>query len=143
MAKNAGHQVMLFADMAGGTVYTEIGQVMDISGPGMTRDSIEVTTRDSVGLWNEFIKGFKDGGELTFGLVLDTSLATHGTAATGLLSDFADDTTIPAWELTLPQSRKFNFDGFLTSYQPTEPMKDALTADITVKVTADITEAAQ
>lgn len=135
MAKDQGFLVTLQADFAGGTSYTTIGQVMDINGPEISRDEIEVTTRDSTEYWMEFIKGMKNGGNVTFGVVLDLSLATHGTAATGLLNDLQNESTIPAWKLNFPQSKVCTFDGFLTAYPPAAPMKDALTADLTVKVT--------
>ena len=84
MAKDQGFLVTLQWDPAGGTAYSTIGQIMDINGPEVSRDEIEVTTRDSTEYWMEFIKGMKNGGNVTFGVVLDLSLATHGTASTGM-----------------------------------------------------------
>ena len=135
MAKDQGFSVTLHWDPAGGTAYSTIGQIMDINGPEVSRDEIEVTTRDSTEYWMEFIKGMKNGGNVTFGVVLDLSLATHGTASTGILSDFQNEGTIPAFKLNFPQSRQCTFDGFFTAFPPAAPMKDALTADLTVKVT--------
>ena len=135
MAKDQGFLTTLQWDPAGGTAYATIGQVMDINGPEVARDEIEVTTRDSTEYWMEFIKGMKNGGNITFGVVLDLSLAAHGTAATGLMSDLQNESTIPAWKMNFPQSKQVTFDGFLTAYPPAAPMKDAFTADITVKVT--------
>ncbi|MFZ1396708.1 MAG: phage tail tube protein [Candidatus Promineifilaceae bacterium] len=135
MAKNQGFLVTLQWDPSGGTTLTTIGQIMDINGPEVSRDEIEVTTRDSTEYWMEFIKGMKNGGNISFGVVLDLSLATHGTAATGILSDLQSETTMPAWKINFPNSRQCTFDGFITAFPPAAPMKDALTADITVKVT--------
>jgi len=135
MTKNQGFLVTLQWDPAGGTAYATIGQVMDINGPEVSRDEIEVTTRDSTEYWMEFLKGMKNGGNISFGVVLDLSLASHGTAATGLLSDMQNETTIPAWKLNYPNSKTCTFDGFLTAFPPAAPMKDAFTADLTVKVT--------
>jgi predicted secreted protein len=142
MSKDQGFLVTLQWDPAGGTAFSTIGQVMDINGPEISRDEIEVTTRDSTEYWMEFIKGMKNGGNISFGLVLDLSLASHGTAATGLLSDLQNEGTIPAWRLNFPQSRRASFAGFVTAFPPASPMKDALTADITVKVTGKPTFAA-
>lgn len=134
MAKNAGHEVTLQWDAAGGTVFATIGQIIDITGPSIERNPIDVTTRDSASYYREFIKGFKDLGELTFNVVFDGDLASHGTAAAGLLSDFADDDTIPAWRMQFPGGTIL-FDGFLTGAEMAEPLDDALTADVTAKLT--------
>lgn len=135
MSKYQGFLVTLDWDAAGGTAYTTIGQVMDIAGPEMSRDEVNVTTRDSTEYWMEFIKGMKNGGNITFDLVLDLALATHGTAATGLLSDLQGETVIPAWRMNFPNSKLATFVGFITGYPPAAPMKDALTTGITVKIT--------
>jgi predicted secreted protein len=130
--KNAGHDVTLGIDMAGGTSYTEIGQIIDLSGPSIERNPIDVTTRDSTSNYREFIKGFKDAGELTFGVVLSLALATHGTAATGLLSDFSDDVTIPTCQFAFPNGT-ITIDAFVTGAEMSEPLDDALTMDVTLK----------
>lgn len=133
--KDAGFLTTLQWDPAGGTAWQTIGQVMDINGPELSRGEIEVTTRDSPGYWEEFIKGFKSGGNLTFDVVLDLSLASHGTAATGLLSDLQNETTIPAWKVNFPHSKTWTFDGFISAFPPASPLKDAITAGITVRTT--------
>lgn len=135
MTKYQGFLMPLNWDPAGGTAYTTIGQIRDISGPEVSRGEIEVTTRDSTEFWEEFLKGFKSGGNVTFDLVLDTALASHGTAATGLLSDLQNESTMPAWQMPFPGSKQVTFDGFVTAYPPAAPLKDAFTAGITVKIT--------
>lgn len=132
--RNAGHDVTLSIDLTGGTSYTEIGQIVDLSGPSIERNPIDVTSRDSTSNYREFIKGFKDAGELTFNVILSLSLATHGTAANGLLSDLADDTTIPECQFAFPNGT-IVIDAFVTGYEMAEPLDDALTADITLKAT--------
>ncbi len=132
--KNAGHDVTLGIDFAGGTSYTTIGQIVDLSGPSIERNPIDVTTRDSTQNYREFIKGFKDAGEMTFNVVLSLSLASHGTAATGVLSDLSDDVTIPAYQMAFPNGT-ITGSAFVTTSEMTEPLDDALTMDITLKNT--------
>lgn len=133
MAKYAGHDTTLGWDAAGGTSYAVIAQIVDIGGPTLSRNPIDVTSRDSTSNWREFIKGFKDGGEVTFNVIFDPGLAGHASAS-GLLSDFIDDSTIPAWQVTWPDATVWTFDGFITSQEPGAPLDDALTMDLTVKV---------
>lgn len=135
MTKYQGFLTTLQWDPAGGTALQTIGQIRDISGPEISRGEIEVTTRDSTEYWQEFLKGFKNGGNVTFDVVLDLALASHGTAATGLLWDLQNESTIPAWQMNFPGSKTCSFDGFVTAFPPATPMTDAMTAGITVKIT--------
>lgn len=122
-------------DPAGGSAYVAIGQVANIGGPALARESIDVTTHDSPTMWREFIKSLKDGGEVTFQIIYDPALGTHD-AATGVLSDFEEDSVVPNWRLTFPDTggTMWTFPGFLTGFNSQEPIDDKLAADITVKV---------
>lgn len=134
MTKYAGHDADLAWDPAGGTAWVTIAQIVDLSGPSLGRNPIDVSTRDTTGNWREFAKGFKDPGEVTFNVIFDPSLAGHASAS-GLLSDFNDDSaTLPAWRVTWPDAAVWTFDGFITAQEPGAPLDDALTMDVTVKV---------
>jgi predicted secreted protein len=135
MTKVAAFGTVVAWDPAGGSSYTDIGQLRDIGPPGITRDSIEVTTHDSTDAWREFIKGIKDGGEFTMVVEYDPVLATHD-YSTGLLSDFDEDVTIPNFRLTFPDATTTQWicPGFITNAQPATPLDSDLTMAITVKV---------
>lgn len=140
MAKYAAYAATLKVDIDGSGAGTAavIGQVRDISGPGLSRDAIEVTSRDSTSIWREFIKGLKDGGEVGFDIVFDPDLATHA-SATGILKDLTDDSTIASWIVTFPDTTPttWTFDGILTAFEPKMPMDGELSADVTVKVSGE------
>lgn len=113
----------------------EIGEVTDISGPGLTRDTIEVTHHKSPGMWREFIKGLKDGGEVTFTINFIPTLATHS-VATGLVADFADDTDIADFAIIFPDvaGTTWSFPGIVSNFEPAQPVDAQLTSDVTIKV---------
>jgi predicted secreted protein len=136
MTKYSAYGTILEVDLLGGTAYGTIGYLDNIGGPNLARDSIDVTTHDSTSAWREFVKGLKDGGDISFDVVYDPTESTHD-ATTGLLADFDNEGTIPAWRLTFPDgsSTQWTFDGFLTGFSPSEPKDDKLSASITVKVT--------
>ena len=138
MTKYEGGGVTLAWDNSGGTSFTDIGQVVDYGGPTLGRNSIDSTTRDDTNKWRTFIKGWKDAGELTFGVALDPALASHSTAA-GFLGDFLDDSTIPNWQITFPDSTTWECLGFLTGSEPTGPLDDLLTADVSIKLSGEPT----
>jgi len=135
MSKYDGKGVVLEWDAAGGTDYTTIAQIFEITPPGPSRNSIDVTAHDSTDDWKEFIKGIKDGGEVSFGLIYDPVLGTHD-ASTGILSDWDEDSTIPTWRITFPDAAltKWTFPGFITATTPATPLEDKMTMGVTLKV---------
>lgn len=140
MAKMSAYGIELAWDPAGGSAFTDIAQVKMITPPGISRESIDVTTHDSANAWMEFIKGMKDGGEVSFDIEYDPDLGSHD-ATTGLLSDFAEDSDIAAWRLRFPDTNQttWTFPGFLTAFNPTGDPKADLTASITIKVSGQPT----
>jgi predicted secreted protein len=130
----AGFLATLKGDMAGGSTYVAIAQVRDISGPSIERESIDVSHRDTTNNWRKFKKGFKNGGEVTFDIVFDPDVATHGSGATGLWSDLLDDTTIHTWQLDFAGAGTASFAGFVQNYEPENPFDDAQMASLTIKV---------
>lgn len=140
MAKFNAFGTVLAWDIAGGSSYSTIAQVETIGGPTLARDSIEVTTHDSANAWREFIKGIKDGGEITFDLVYDPALGSHD-VATGVAADFSDDSTIPNFRLTFPDTANtiWTLPAFVTGFETSEPFDDKLMASVTIKVAGEPT----
>ena len=127
-------------DPAGGTSYVTISQVKDITGPSISRDTIEVTHRDISNNYKVFWGGYADGGELGFDLVWDPKEDTHiDTAGTGLLADFEDqdNCTLPAWQLETDVcggTATWTFDGRPTGFEQESPENGVLGASLTVKI---------
>lgn len=119
---------------------TTVGEVNDITPPGMSRNTIDVTHHQSPNAWMEFIKGLKDGGELTFSVNYIPTNSTHN-ASTGLLADFTNNTTVDTWQVIFPDTSgtTWSFSGILTDFSPTAPTDDKLAADVTVKVSGQPT----
>lgn len=111
----------------------EVAEVTNIGGPSLSRNAIDATHHKSPNAWAEFIKGIKDAGEVSMDIQYVPTNATHNASA-GLLSDFADDTTISVWTLTFPDTTVWTFPGFLTGFEPGAPIDDKLTASVTIKV---------
>jgi hypothetical protein len=123
----------------GGTSYSAVGQVKDISGPNISRGTIDVTDHDSADGYREFLPGLADGGEVSFTIGWDPNEAIHQQiGGTGLLGDFEEDgCNMPAWQLelnTCTGTAIWTFDGFLTGFSPGAPVEGELTADVGVKV---------
>lgn len=121
-----------------GTVFNRnsspIAEVNSITGPGMTRDFIDVTSLDSTGGYREFIAGFRDGGTVV--LNMNFSVDTYSL----MKNDFESDTAV-AYSIVLPDSdgTTISFNGLVTECPITVPTDDKVTADVTIKVTGEVT----
>ncbi len=109
---------------------TTIGNIQSITGPNQTRDSIDVSTMDSVNKWREFIPGRLDAGEITFTVNYDG--ASGGTA-----NDLNTKLTAVASTIlvTFPDTSSFSCSGFVTGLGHAIPFDDKITQDITIKLT--------
>jgi len=115
-------------------VFTAIGESTNISGPGLSRDTYDVSTHQSPGQWREFIGGFKDAGEVSIDVNYDPSI--HDT----LVADF-DDTAPRNYELAFPTTPEtvWSFAAILTGFEPEAPHDSHMTASLTFKLTGEPT----
>lgn len=129
MAKYAGSTVDLAVDPDGGG-YDDIAQIVDISAlPGVEAEDIETSTRD-LG-WGEFLSGLKMAGEGTFDIVYDPDNTSHIQ-----LTTLAAAGTVADWKFTLPgTTNTIVCDAYIKRFKPKAPLKDKLSADLTLKFT--------
>jgi len=124
-----GHGAILSFDA------TAVGNIISISGPNPSRDSIDISTMDSTAKFREFIPGMLDAGEVTFELNYD------GTAA-GTANDLQLLKTNSAqyWHITFPdhttEASKSDIycQGFITALGHAIPFDDKVTQSVTVKL---------
>ena len=140
MAEYFGYDVLL--KIYNGSTYTTVAQVRDVEGPGLKLDTVEVTTRDT-SKWRKRIAGLKDGGTVTFEIVYDPDLATHG-AAIGSGTNvpyYLLEGTSRLFQIVLPDSTPTTiaFTAFVTSFKPKAPMEGALMADVELQITSAVT----
>jgi predicted secreted protein len=127
--------------------FMKIAQVKDISGPSMSRETIDVTNHQSPGGFSEFLASLADGGEVTFTVEYDPEDASHD-QTTGLLF-LMGLTTRRNWRLIFPvpavnsgEYVGYAFVGLVTGFSPSAAVKGSLTADVTIKVAGAITQGA-
>lgn len=110
-----------------GDAFATIASVTSLSGPGLTRETIDVTAHDSEGAWMEFLGGLKDGGEVSADI--NRRPAVHDV----LTADFNDDEP-RSYRMTWPSGSAWTFDAILTGYEPDSPYDDKQSASLTWKV---------
>lgn len=120
-------------DTTGGGVFAVIANVSDLSGPSRQRDAIEVTAHDSPNQYREFVKGLKDGGEVTATLNYDPSLATHS----ALDADF-EERDLRAYQIVIlpgeAEEYTWEFNALITDLGDSFPIDDRMERDVTFKI---------
>lgn len=114
----------------------EYANVTSISGPGLSLDTVDVTSHDQTTAWEEVVGTILRSGEITMELVYDPANATHKYAAGGLLYDLVQRTAI-AFTLVFSDTAAttWTFNALITGFTPTAPVEGALTASVTLKIT--------
>jgi predicted secreted protein len=117
-----------------GAAWVSVGEVINISGPSMSRETIDVTSLASTGGYREFIVGFRDPGTLTF--TMNFTRSDYETMKT----DFESDTEVD-YEMILPDDdvTTFEFSGLVTELPLNLDPGSQITCNITIKVTGQIT----
>lgn len=113
---------------------TTIGEVVSIGGVSIATDAIDVTTLAST--MKEFIPGLQDAGEVTIGVNFYTSDTGQLALKTAALNKTTD-----TYIITFPSTigATWTFSGFITAYGTGEISNEAVTAEITVKITGSPT----
>ena len=122
-------------------IFTKIASVKDLDGPSLSRDTIDVTSHDSVSKYREFLAGLKDGGEVTFDIEFDPSDTTHA-GTNGLMKMFEDDEPVHFQLITTVAATTgywgFTFSALVTGFEPSMPVEDSLKASVTLKITGPV-----
>lgn len=117
--------------------WTPIAGLMDVDGPSMSADTIDVTTHDSQGKFREFIAGLRDGGEVTADILFDPDDPVQS-LSTGLARDLAEGVCREyraAWPY--PSTKFWQFSAIVTNFNPNAPVADKQTVPLTLKVTGE------
>jgi len=122
-----------FSRSLNGTTYTTIGEINSITGPTMSRATIDTTALDTAGGYRTFITGFRNPGTIT--LNMNFTIATYGL----MKSDFESDTP-RYYRITLPDpgATTIEFQGLVTELPLTIPADDKVTANVTIQITGEV-----
>ena len=120
-------------------VFTAVSEVIDIDGPGMTRDSTEVTSQDSTSGWREFIPGWRDGDTVTISANwLPTDTTQDG--STGMFSQFNDDDN-HNYQIVTPTAIGVTvaFAGHVVDFPPNLPLEEQGQIEFGIKISGQVT----
>jgi predicted secreted protein len=116
-------------DGAGPEVFTAIANITNLSGPGLSRSTIDVTAHDSPDNYMEFIGGLVDPGEVSIDINYNPSV--HDT----LIADL-EDVDPRNYQVVFPDTAAttWGISAIMTGFEPTAPTDDKLAASLTFKV---------
>lgn len=116
-------------------VFTTVAEVRDITGPGNTVDTLEVTNHDSGG-WKEYIAMLSDGGEVSF------DLNYYGDASQSAMRTDQAAKTLRNYQVVIPFAttpENLTFAGYVTSFSYAFPVAGVAAASVTIKITGAVT----
>lgn len=124
-------------DGAGTEVFTTIPEVKSISGPEITRDTIDVTHMNSPNNFREFVTTLKDGGEVSF----EMNYIGNDTTQNGIRVDLKAG-TLRNFKMVMNNvaSTTFDFAAVVTEFGLSTELEEIVTASVTLKISGDITE---
>jgi predicted secreted protein len=137
MAKLSSYGTEIYRGTSGAG--TLIAQVQNISGPGLSLDTEDVTSHDSTGGWAEFIGTILQPGEVSFDINYAPTAYTHD-ATTGLIADLVGR-EVRNFKLIFPDTgtTEWLFSALVTGFEPSEPVAGALSASVTMTLTGQPT----
>lgn len=121
--------------------FVSILGIKSISGPKISRDSVDVTDMQSASGYREFIGGLTDAGEVTFESNFLPRDATQNQEDGGFMAEF-DKSSCDSrgnWRILLPECQGeaegyFEFAGIVTGQQVDVPMDALMGFSGTIKV---------
>lgn len=125
-----------FGSTSGPGPFTDVAEVLDIDGLGLSADSVDLTHHTSTGGWEESVPGVLRTGEVAFDVNLLQGSATHG--STGGLQFDLINRKHRHFRIVYPgtTSSPDRFHGHVIGFEKTAPVEDALRASVTIKPTS-------
>lgn len=115
------------------SAWSAVSEINSITGPSMSRDTIDVSSLSSTGGYREFIAGFRNPGTVV--------LSMNFTRVTYELfrADF-ESNTVQNYKITLPdtENTSVEFMGLVTELPLTIPADDKITCDVTIQLSGPI-----
>lgn len=120
-------------DSTGSGSYVAVANVSDLSGPSRQRDAIEVTAHDSPDQYREFVKGLKDGGEVTATINYDPAQNTHQA-----LDDDFEEKDLRSYQIVIlpgeADEHTWTFNALITDLGDSFPVDDRAEREVTFKI---------
>jgi hypothetical protein len=112
----------------GGSTYTAVAEVTNITWPGYTRDAVDATNMASPNEFREFIPGLMDAGEVTIEM-------NYIPSASDVIIAALTAATAGQFKIAAASGVNIVFNAIVTAYSPQAPLEDKMSASATFKIT--------
>jgi hypothetical protein len=112
------------------TAYTDIAEIVDVNGPNIEVNDIEMTNADSPGNFEQYEPGTNNPGEVE--VVANYTKAQYSTSM-GLIG------TKRRWRLLFTDNSNLLYDGYIKGLGTAAPLKDKVSATTTIKIASQPT----
>lgn len=133
MAGEDATGTQLLRDSTGSGAFVVIASVEDLSAPSRTRNMIDVSAHDSPDKYREFVKGMKDGGEVTATINYRPGETSHQ----ALDADFEEDDLRDYQLVILPgdsDEHTWDFTAGISDISDEFPLDDKMAREVTFKI---------
>jgi predicted secreted protein len=112
-----------------GSVWADLAEITKIAGPDNKRDTVDLTSLDSVGGYKEFAAGLRDAGEIKLEAIFRRD------AYELVMADFDSDDLVN-YEIMFPdpENTTVSFSGLVSACSVDAPMDKAITYSFSIKV---------
>lgn len=114
--------------------WEDLGELIEPSAPGLSKDAVEATHSRSADRYREFISGLRKGEEVTAMIALEPSAASNGTYAK-LNADINSDEVIEYRMLFPGEATAWLFAAVTLSVTPSIPIDDRMTLEVSLQPT--------
>jgi len=116
------------------SLWDVIAEINSITGPGMSRSTIDTTSLDTAGGYRTFLAGFRNPGTVVLGMNFTRDTYEQ------MKTDFESD-SLQNYKIDLPDDDNtvLEFEGLITELPLTVPADDKITADVTIQVSGQVT----
>jgi len=110
-----------------------LAEVTSIAGPGMSRETIEVTSLDSEDGYREFIGGLREGG--TISLSMNFTRANYD-----LMKDDFESDDLQNYKIVIPDTDEttLEFEGFVMELPANFDTGDRITMDVQIQISGKV-----
>lgn len=122
------------SNMLGTPTFSTIAEINDISGPNMSRATIDTTSLDTTGGYKTFIASFRDGGEIQ----LEMNFTQNGY---NQMKDDFEDSDPRDYQIVFPdtEATTLGFSALVTALGTKFPKEDKIGCSVTLKISGQIT----
>ncbi len=114
---------------------TAVGNIINVGGPEMSRDAIDVSTMDSTSKYREYIPGMLDSGEVTIEINYDGTAAGTANFLSQQFTQTSQTITIVFPAQGAGGTSSWAIAGFMTGLGQATPFDGKVTQSVTLKLT--------